>query len=136
MTREEIIRNLEHTMEKHKNDIVHTFDTSISVMCKDILDYLKQEPCEDCISRKEAIEFASGACHPANVAKELAKLTPVTPIPRTGHWITLDYQRSKFKCSVCQTEGYVDTSMYEPIWNYCPNCGCRMVELQGKRDKE
>lgn len=47
MTREEIIRNLKYTMEKHKNDRVNTFDTNISVMCKDILDYLEQEPCED-----------------------------------------------------------------------------------------
>lgn len=43
MTREEIIRNLKYTMEKHKNDTVSTFDTNISVMCKDILDYLEQE---------------------------------------------------------------------------------------------
>lgn len=44
MTKEEIIRNLKYTMEKHKNDIVNTFDTNISVMCKDILNYLEQEP--------------------------------------------------------------------------------------------
>lgn len=44
MTREEIIRNLKYTMEKHKNDTVNTFGTNISVMCKDILDYLEQEP--------------------------------------------------------------------------------------------
>ena len=51
MTREEIIRNLKYTMEKHKNDTVSTFGTNISVMCKDILDYLEQEPighCKDC----------------------------------------------------------------------------------------
>ena len=44
MTREEIIRNLKYTMEKHKNDTVNTFDTNIFVMCKDILEYLEQEP--------------------------------------------------------------------------------------------
>ena len=44
MTKEEIIRNLKYTMEKHKNDTVSTFDTNISAMCKDILDYLEQEP--------------------------------------------------------------------------------------------
>lgn len=43
MTREELIRNLKYTMEKHKNDTVHTFGTNISVMCKDILDYLEKE---------------------------------------------------------------------------------------------
>lgn len=31
------------------------------------------------ISRAEAIRIASGYCHPANVAKELAKLPPVQP---------------------------------------------------------
>lgn len=44
MTREEIIKNLKYTMEKHKNDNVSTFETNISVMCEDILDYLEQEP--------------------------------------------------------------------------------------------
>lgn len=43
MTREELIRNLEYTMEKHKNDKIDTFGTNISWMCKDVLDYLKQE---------------------------------------------------------------------------------------------
>ena len=33
-------------MEKHKNDKVDTFGTNVSLMCKDILDYLEQ-PCED-----------------------------------------------------------------------------------------
>ena len=40
---------------------------------------LEQEPCGDAIDRAEAIKIASGYCHPANVAKELAKLPPVNP---------------------------------------------------------
>ena len=39
---------------------------------------------EDAISRQDAIRIASGYCHPANVAKELAKLPPVKP---TQRWI-------------------------------------------------
>lgn len=42
--KEELIRNLTYTMEKHKSDNVDTFGTNISAMCKDILDYLEQEP--------------------------------------------------------------------------------------------
>lgn len=69
MTKKEIIRNLKYTMEKHKNDRVDTFGTNISLMCKDILDYLEQEPCgkdinvpaTDCISRQEAIN-SLGEC--------------------------------------------------------------------------
>ena len=52
MTREEIVRNLKYTMEKHKNDTVNTFATNISVMCKDILDCLEQESCNDAVSRQ------------------------------------------------------------------------------------
>ena len=37
------------------------------------------QPCEDAISRAEAVRVASGYCHPANVAKELAKLPSVNP---------------------------------------------------------
>lgn len=36
---------------------------------------------DDAISRREAIRIASGFCHPANVAKELAKLPAVQPQP-------------------------------------------------------
>lgn len=47
--------------------------------------------------------------------------------PKTGHWICIDdYHIGKFKCSVCQTEGFPNTAMYEPTWNYCPNCGAKM----------
>lgn len=44
MTREELIRNLRYTEKKHRNDIVNTFDTDISMMCSDVLKVL-----ENCI---------------------------------------------------------------------------------------
>ena len=47
MTREELIRNFTYVMKKHENDVLLTFDTNISLMCKDILDYLEQEPILD-----------------------------------------------------------------------------------------
>lgn len=40
MTKEDIIRNLKYTIEKHKNDRVDTFGTNISTMCADILTVL------------------------------------------------------------------------------------------------
>ena len=42
------------------------------------------QPCSNAIDRAEAIKIASGFCHPANVAKELAKLPPVTAEPKMG----------------------------------------------------
>ena len=47
--------------------------------------HYKKESCDDAIDRSKAIMIASGYCHPANVAKQLAKLPPVTPQPKTGH---------------------------------------------------
>lgn len=43
MNKEELIRNLKYTKEKHKNDFTPTFGTNISLMCDDILNYLEQE---------------------------------------------------------------------------------------------
>ncbi len=41
----------------------------------------------DAISRADAIRVASGYCHPSNIAKELAKLPPVTPQePQSFKW--------------------------------------------------
>ena len=53
---------------------------------------------------------------------------PFVQPSRKGRWIRLDdYHMGKFECSECHTLGYVNTCMYEPKWNFCPNCGCRMV---------
>lgn len=45
--------NLKYTMEKHKNDNVPTFGTNISLMCKDILNYLEKDHCEKCPVKHE-----------------------------------------------------------------------------------
>lgn len=143
MTREEIIRNLKYTMEKHKNDTVDTFGTNISVMCKDILDYLEQEPCEDAISRQAVKEFVESIqkvkdnhnengtpinygtiCDLVISGWRLMKLPSVTPKPKTGHWImhrgyNADGFGIEYSCSKCN-EWANEKS------NYCPNCGAKM----------
>jgi len=69
----------------------HCYFANLVPVGKEALDMaikaLEQEPCEDTISRADAVRVASGYCHPANIAKELAKLPPVTPKPKVGHWI-------------------------------------------------
>ena len=95
-----------------------------------IMDWLEQVPCEDAISRQAAINVASGFCHHANVADELAKLPSVNPQePKTGHWIKDDItERSKsaykHKCDRC---GAYHRAMYD----YCPSCGAKMAESEG-----
>lgn len=55
----------------------------VAEMGKEILkaQLSKEDTTSDCISRRGAIRIASGYCHPANVAKELAKLPSVQPEP-------------------------------------------------------
>ncbi len=53
------------------------------------------------------------------------KIKNGTPLPK-GHWI---YKNLKGQfCSACDKQS---------IWkfDYCPNCGCRMVEPQESEDK-
>lgn len=137
MTREEAIRCLS----------VHS-STNGSGLCTDKQHYeakqvaikaLEQEPCDDAISRQAAIYVASGFCHPANIADELAKLPPVNPQPKTGHWVEEDRYIDRYddtieilQCSLCGFKHHYaqgDTSKTDYTWyNYCPNCGARMEE--------
>lgn len=48
---------------------------------------------------------------------------------RTGKW-TREKNYGMWKCSVCGCKVKRDNPLKGNIWNYnyCPNCGCRMVE--------
>lgn len=135
MTREEIIRNLQYTMEKHKNDTVPTFGTNISLMCKEILDYLEREPCEDAINRKGLISHMEGVrSHYYKNGKidgyknlptemkiridevdyligQIEDAPPVQPKPKIGHWI--EYTRVLIPEPI---------NRWEQAW-YCSECG-------------
>ena len=52
--------------------------------------------------------------------------------PKTGHWIrqTDDYH-DYYECEYCGIAVGLDD-----IKNFCPNCGCRMVEPQESEDKK
>jgi hypothetical protein len=52
--------------------------------------------------------------------------------PKTGHWISHydeDAKEGWYECDRCHTERAFNT-------DYCPDCGCRMVEPQERSDKE
>ena len=62
-------------------------------------------------------------------------LPSVTPQePKMGYWI---HDRANVRCSNCG-KGYKD-SFGKPsasTYNYCPNCGAKMVEPQESEDRE
>ena len=63
------------SQEQYKADLQSAYDCGKASV----------EPCEDAISRADAVKVTSGYCHPQNIANELAKLPSVTPQPKTGH---------------------------------------------------
>ena len=102
---------------------------------------LEQEPCDDCISRQQAIDaidalyldgdssisFRANAEGDTLIGKyqaitALDDLQPVTPQQKMGYW-----ERDKFTnqptCSVC---GY---KVFGGQTNYCPACGAKMSEI-------
>ena len=142
MTREELKRHCEKQIEecerwaKHKGEEPHG---KIYEEHKLILELLEQQPCEDTISRADAVKVASGYCHPSNIAKELAKLPPVQPKIKTGHWIDMEcyhyyydrgFETAELMCSRCNeiVEWDIEPS-HKPY--YCENCGSIMNEVEG-----
>lgn len=121
------------SQEQYKADLQSAYDCGKASV----------KPCEDTISRADAVRVASGYCHPA---KELAKLPPATPKPKVGHWIMprnddgmsdpIEYQ---VRCSECGFDLDPQT-WHEELHRYdgdkyCPHCGKRMVKPQESEGK-
>ena len=51
--------------------------------------------------------------------------------PETAHWIKVPDEETFF-CSKCNARLY-DEQIYLPF-NYCPNCGAKMIEQQGSEE--
>lgn len=104
---------------------------------KDYKRLKEQEPCEDAINREEVLKLQyriddSSTLSTRDVVniEDIEDLPSVTPKEKTGYWINKEV-RGKIEpyCSVCGDS--VDTIYH---YNYCPNCGAKMVEPQESED--
>ena len=116
--------NAEYTEPTTKNDL--GVDAVSRQAINRYIDYILSHG----MGKKKSFDF---------IKKFVANLTPVTPQePKTGHWIESDSvlvmgnsETDNFmsipakECSVCHKPHIRAYGM-----NYCPNCGCRMVEPQ------
>ena len=101
-------------------------------------------PSNDCISRQAAIEVASRECHElrgvfSDIEHGLKELPSAEPERKTGKWIPHREKSREYigTVLVCVTYDYwlCDTCGYrvengQPIYNFCPNCGARMVDKE------
>ena len=111
---------------------------------------------EDCISRKEVLrlieESVAKYCGQYSTdmlnmwglfSQMITELPSVLPKPKEGHWIYGEdnYGADGYYCSQCGSHypirwGVNESFEFITDYNYCPNCGCRMVEPQESEDKE
>lgn len=144
MTREEKIELLNKLLEiEEKNDIGNLTRAERGEFQQWINDAKEQEPCEDAISRQAVLEELSKwdwqeLYLPIHFKENIIDVVPsVNPQePKTGRWIAQDIHNchTDFKCSEC---GYIHNFMHlygEPTadYSYCPNCGAKMEESEGK----
>lgn len=93
---------------------------------------LEQQPCEDCISRQEALSHKhivyddDGIGYSVVRVDEIMALPSVQPTRPTGKWIDIGDEGLVFKCSLCGNKKTIES-------NYCPNCGARMAESEGDK---
>jgi len=127
MTREEAIKWL-------KTFKGNTGMTELSQAFDVAIDALSAEPCEDAISRAEALKAINEMDIPedmsvfeikSHIGVEISILPPVQPQPKIGHWIILPPIFEEIcKCSNCHSKFKQALQISN---SPCPNCGCRMV---------
>lgn len=120
--REKAIENLEFCTAVGIRPSKETFKVA--------LEALKQEPCEDAISRKAVIDiwhtsYSDNREENDEIQyKKIAfELPPVTPIREHGEWIRVD--DTKCKCSKCEIIHFIAQYPHGKI-DFCPNCGADM----------
>lgn len=167
MTREEAVKMLEAKLECMTRDVSGIDDDCNRKLCNEChlcydqgnmgeqkeylrmsIEALKQEPCEDTISRQTLIErinnaeeifksdnmesiasddgdpFVDGVLSGVfNIRQMVIQAPPVIPQPKTGHWVNeilpLPLSDGSKECVRCSKCGlHYDNPSY-----YCPNCG-------------
>lgn len=98
------------------------------------IEELKQEPCEDCISRSAVLDVIK-KCHceewvKADIGAPIEALPSVTPQPKMGRWIkqTLSVKPFGEDTVLCDQCAFMTDK--DSQYNYCPNCGCKMQEVE------
>jgi len=106
----------------------------------DILEKQMQEPCGDAISRQAVMDALCDNCELfeqtcSSKCEEyhfLATLSPVTPQPKTGHWIKIS-PANIFECSECGQNVMTSNIC---AYKFCHGCGAKMIEPQNSEKDE
>lgn len=99
------------------------------------INVLEQEPCDDAISREDALMALTGEYTDSPIEilpkaiKRINALPPVNSAEKVGKWkrISMDkyseHAKYWYRCDRCGEDNLGNT-------NYCPNCGAKMQEVK------
>jgi Pyruvate/2-oxoacid:ferredoxin oxidoreductase delta subunit len=130
MTKEEALRRVEGYLTDYF--VTEDFDE-----LEDIMKALRQEPCEDCVSRKvidqNIYDYAeSNGLSYTNMKNYILDAPSVTPTRKKGKWIAKENIHGLeryYECSNCGNHclyEYVEIGFKNAKTKYCPNCGAEM----------
>jgi len=120
-----ILVNSNSWLENTHEPLNIAFDMAIKV--------LEQQPCENAISRTEAIDtithwfsdMLETGKEEYSIDDVLNRLPPVTPTRMKGKWLSNSDFPDEIICSCCNTN--YDMWFWEQgTMNYCPHCGAEM----------
>jgi len=139
MTREEAISLLTQINKIliNNNSWLESTHEPLNIAFTMAIKALEQELSDDCVSRidvkKQMLKYGFHA--PDMTVTEFVEdcLSPVTPQPKIGHWITqwnVTHQKEYYYCSECREKFSYDgeTGIEMNNYDFCPNCGTRMDE--------
>lgn len=102
------------------------------------IEALKQEPCEDCVSRNAVLDLvADYDLSMGQVVKSIHALPPVTQLPKMGHWEKDEY--GNIHCTFCGCNALYEKIHYPDDYfgkvvraksGFCPTCGAKMQEVR------
>ena len=125
MTNEEasnILDDFDVNFEGHTaKEVAEAFDVAFRA--------LEQQPCDDCISRHDALNCVTFNEFRYRIVEDIKALPSVTPKEKTGKWI---YRQGIFGATYCSK---CDFELKTNNTKYCPNCGARMFEPQESEEK-
>lgn len=115
----------------------------------EVVEALEQEPCEDAISRQAVLSMQYRIDDSATLSTrdvvnvdDIEDLPSVIPQSKTGHWEWVRYDSNpnigNWHCSECNMIVCGAITAANPVYayNYCPNCGAKMVEPQESEGKK
>jgi hypothetical protein len=154
MTREEIINGLQFTVDMFLLDPTtgetyteprNDMDKTTIDACRGAIELLKQEPCEDAVSRQAVLDYAKDTilnlCMHDDTevfCDEIKDLPSVTPTRKKGKWIKEEtihgWDGFSYQCSKCGRSIHLDTEV-EDLTDY-PFCHCGAEMESGENEEK